>query len=221
MMENVITNEDQTYWNLDGFQNPATSTIFNHTLSMPYSGMRVDVDGILIPTGAIIPNKRNDVNDFWSKPKQIGANFTAPELRGNCGTNCTGYDTCYIVNRDAIGPYDWRVEGPVAVLSSNFTGINVHVYSDQDAFQVYSCGGQNGSLPLKSTQGFFGNSSRPRTVPQFGCVVMEVEDWIDGVNNPEWGRDKKQFFGPGDAPYVLNAVYDFSVNAKRPNSLGL
>jgi len=60
----------------------------------------------------------------------------------------------------------------------------------------------NGSMPLKSTQGFFGNSSAfPRTgkllqwfstvptanntiVPKYGCVVMEVEDWIGGINYP-------------------------------------
>lgn len=50
---------------------------------------------------------------------------------------------------------------------------------------MYSCNGQNGSLTLKNTQGFFGNNSAvPRTVPQYGCVVMEVEDWIGGINYP-------------------------------------
>lgn len=41
---------------------------------------------------------------------------------------------------------------------------------------------------------------------------MEVEDWIDGINYPEWGRDPKQIFGPGDAPYTLSAIYSFSLN---------
>jgi len=44
----------------------------------------------------------------------------------------------------------------------------------------------NGSMPLKSTQGFFGNGSsaplHPRVVPKYGCVVMEVEDWIGAIN---------------------------------------
>jgi len=45
----------------------------------------------------------------------------------------------------------------------------------------------NGSMPLKSTQGLFGNNTAfPRTVPQYGCVVMEVEDWIDAINYPEY-----------------------------------
>jgi aldose 1-epimerase len=91
-----------------------------------------------------LPNQKYSVNDFWSSPKQIGANHSAPELLGNCGFNCTGYDTAYIVNRDQNGPYDWRTSGPVASLSSNFTGIKLDIWSDQDAFQMYSCPGQNG-----------------------------------------------------------------------------
>lgn len=58
---------------------------------MPYSGQRVAVDNILIPTGDIIANKNGSVNDFWSKPKQIGAQANDPDLLGNCGYNCTGY----------------------------------------------------------------------------------------------------------------------------------
>jgi aldose 1-epimerase len=80
-----------TYWNLDGFSNPDTNLIFNHTLHMPYSGQRIGVDNILIPTGDIVPNKPGSVNDFWTKPKQIGADFGRPELVNNCGLNCTGY----------------------------------------------------------------------------------------------------------------------------------
>ena len=133
-----------TYWNLDGFGNPETPTALNHTLHLPYSGQRVSTDGILIPDGIILPNQKGSVNDFWSSPKQIGANLTAPELVDNCGTNCTGYDTCYIVNRDQLGPYDWREKGPVATLASPYSGIQIDVFTEQQAFQVYSCNGQNG-----------------------------------------------------------------------------
>ncbi|KAG6359812.1 hypothetical protein INS49_010865 [Diaporthe citri] len=202
-----------TYWNLDGFANNETNTALNHTLYMPYSGQRVDVDNILIPTGDIVANKPGSVNDFWSEPKQLGANLTSPELVNNCGFNCTGYDTCYLVNRDQNGPYDWRADGGfVAQLASPWSGITVDVYSDQDAFQVYSCNGQNGSMALKSTQGILDDPDFPRTIPKYGCVVMEVEDWIDAINQPEWQRDKKNIFGPGDDPYVLQASYRFSVN---------
>ncbi|KAL9088372.1 MAG: hypothetical protein Q9159_003146 [Coniocarpon cinnabarinum] len=201
-----------TYWNLDAFQNPATNgTALNHTLSLPYSGQRIYVDGDLIPTGDVAAIQPYSFNDFRTSPKQVGANFSSPgdPGLGNCGTGCTGYDTCFLFNaRDALDQYDWQLEGPVATLSSDFTGINVNVFTDQHAFQVYSCGGQNGTVTVKETQG----TDSVRTVPKYGCVVLEVQDWIDGINQPEWGRQPHQIFGPGDEPYVLNARYDFSVS---------
>jgi hypothetical protein len=36
-------------------------------------------------------------------------------------------------------------------------------------------------MALKETQGLFNVSGFPRTIPQYGCIVMEVEDWIDGI----------------------------------------
>jgi len=168
----------------------------------------------------VLANQQYSLNDFWSTPKQIGANFTNPTLNGNCGYNCTGYDTCYLTNREADGPYDWREKGPVARLRSAWSGIQVDVFTDQDAFQVYSCGGQNGSMALKSTQGLFDVPGRERTIQQYGCIVMEVEDYIDGINQPEWGRGKKQIYGPGDDPYVLQASYKFSLNSTAVGLLG-
>lgn len=82
-----------TYWNLDGFANNETQDVFDHELYMPYSGQRVGADNILIPTGDILANQPGSVNDFWSAPKSIGANFSSPDLEGNCGFNCTGCKT--------------------------------------------------------------------------------------------------------------------------------
>ncbi|KAI0025181.1 galactose mutarotase-like protein [Xylariomycetidae sp. FL0641] len=208
-----------TYWNLDGFSNNETQTVLNHTFYLPYSGQRVGVDNILIPTGDILANQPGSVNDFWSAPKQIGHSLNDPEAKGNCGFNCTGYDTCWIVSREQDGPYDWRADGGyVASLHSPWSGIQVDVYTDQEAFQLYSCNGQNGTLTLKSDQGLHGDADFPRTIPQYGCVVMEVEDWIDAINQPAWQREKKQIFGPGDDPYVLQAQYKFSINSTTPAS---
>ncbi|KAI5862430.1 galactose mutarotase-like protein [Durotheca rogersii] len=212
-----------TYWNLDGFANNETNTALNHTLYLPYSGQRVGVDNILVPTGDILANKRGSVNDFWSAPKQIGADLESPEALGNCGFNCTGYDNCWIVNRGQKGQYDWRAEGGyVARLQSAWSGIQLDVYTDQDAFQMYSCGGQDGSLPLKTSQGLFGADGEapafPRTIPKYGCLVMEVEEWVGGINHPEWQRESKQIFGPGGDPYVLQASYVFSINTTATTS---
>ncbi|ROW02611.1 hypothetical protein VPNG_07899 [Cytospora leucostoma] len=202
-----------TYWNLDGFANNETSTALNHSFYLPYSGQRVAADSILVPTGEIAANQPGSVNDFWSGPKQIGANISSPDLVGNCGYDCTGYDNCYLVNRAQNGPYDWRADGGfVARLQSAWSGIQVDVYTDQDAFQFYSCNGMDGSMAVKETQGLWDEPDSPRTIPKYGCVVMEVEDWIGGINQPEWQRGKKQVYGPGDDPYVLQASYRFSIN---------
>ena len=67
-----------------------------------------------------------------------------------------------------------------------------------------------GTFALKETQGLFDNPDRPRVAEKFSCIAMEMQDWIDGINNPEWGR--KQIYGPADEPYVLEATINFSVN---------
>jgi aldose 1-epimerase len=47
-------------------------------------------------------------------------------------------------------------------------------------------------------------------VQKNGCVVMEVQDWIDAINQPEWQRDSRQIFGPNTKTYNLEADYVFS-----------
>lgn len=47
-------------------------------------------------------------------------------------------------------------------------------------------------------------------MPQYGCIVMEVQDWIAAINFPEWQREKRQIFGPESPAYTLEATYVFS-----------
>ncbi|KAK4644738.1 hypothetical protein QC761_307540 [Podospora bellae-mahoneyi] len=200
-----------TYWNLDGFANTETPTALNHTFYLPFSGQTVAVDSILIPTGEISPAPKGSVNDFWSAPRQIGEGFSLEGIQGNCGGSCTGYDNCWLVNRNY--PYDWRSEDKmVASLASEWSGIKLEIWSDQEAFQMYSCNGMNGSMPIKATQGR-DDGTGSRGVEKYGCVVLEVQDWIDGINHPEWGRGPKQIFEPGGDPYVLQVRHRFSVDA--------
>lgn len=95
----------------------------------------------------------------------------------------------------------------MARLQSPWSGIQLDLYTNQDAIQFYSCHGQNGSVALKKTQG------RPenRFIQKYGCVVLEAQDWIDGINHPEWGR--KQIWGPEDGAYTVEASYRFSLNS--------
>lgn len=124
----------------------------------------------------------------------------------------TVIDNCYINSlRDQppILPRSGWLKDPVAVVSSDYSGVNLEIYTHQDAFQVYSCPGQAGTLPLKKTQGVAG---RKNVVEKYGCVVFEVQDWIDGINHPEWGRLDRQIYGPDTGAYELGAKYVFSVD---------
>ena len=67
-----------------------------------------------------------------------------------------------------------------------------------------------GTFPLKKTQGFFNDASHPRVVEKFGCVVLDVADWLDGINHPEWGVTDYEIFGPDTGPAYNYATYDFS-----------
>lgn len=42
---------------------------------------------------------------------------------------------------------------------------------------------------------------------------MEVQDWIDAINQPEWQREKRQIFGPGGPSFSLEAEYVFSTTS--------
>jgi hypothetical protein len=42
-------------------------------------------------------------------------------------------------------------------------------------------------------------------------IVIEPQDWIDGINNPQFGRVEYQVYSPSTEPAVNYALYDFSV----------
>jgi aldose 1-epimerase len=43
-----------------------------------------------------------------------------------------------------------------------------------------------------------------------GCVALEAQEWSDGINNPQWGRDKYQIIGPGET-LEWDTTYRFGV----------
>ncbi|TGZ85384.1 galactose mutarotase-like protein [Ascodesmis nigricans] len=182
------------YWNLDGFGNVEEPTVRKHTLEMPDAGKRIDVDEELVPTGELLVNDVGGPWDFWSHypPREIGDGME--NAVGGCGKGCNGYDTCF-----AISEHDVE-EKYVARLASEWSGISMEVYSDQQGFQVYSCSGETGERKLKKTQG-------DGTVAKYGCLVMEVQDWIDRVNHPEWGG--MPFWTPEMGEYKVKMRYRF------------
>lgn len=194
------------YWNLNAFK---SSTILNDTtLWMPYSDRYIVIDGIEIPTGALgsvsaLPNL-----DFTS-PKLLGT--AVSNATGICGTGCTGIDNAFILDRPAdAGPMSSNY--PVLSLWSETTGIQMDVSTNQQGLQIYTCNGQNGTIPVKQSQQQRNNgtSGAASYVNKHGCIVIETQAWIDGVNHPEWGVGNYEIFSPTTGPAVNYATYDFS-----------
>jgi aldose 1-epimerase len=196
------------YWNLGAFTTP--TVLDDQILWMPYSKRYVEVDDILVPTGAIGTVASRRVLDF-TLPKTIGR-----DLQGTtdlCGHGCTGYDTSFILDR----PHSTGAEAmnfPVLSLWSITTGIRMDVSTNQQGLQIYSCNGQNGTIPVKPSQiqrNSQGSGGGGKFIEQYGCVVVETQGWIDGVNHPEWGNSQYWIYSPKTGPAVNHATYDFSV----------
>jgi aldose 1-epimerase len=194
------------YWNLNSFSSP---TVLEDTLHMPYSDRFVTVDGILIPTGGQSAVSQHPVLDFTT-PKAVGKDLSSPDAVGTCGTGCTGYDNAFIVDRPRYaGPESTDTDLPLLSFWSNDTGIRMDVRSNQQSLQIYSCNGQNGTIPVKASQKGHGVDF----VNKYGCLVVETQQWIDGINHPEWGQLQYQIYGPETGPAVNYATYDFSTFA--------
>ena len=194
------------YWNLNAFKE---ETVLNDTsLWMPYSARYVQTDGILIPNGTIGVCSDVPALDFLD-PSLIGTNVDAAE--GICGTGCTGVDNAFILDRPPMAG-DTSTGYPVVKMWSNTTGIQVDLATNQRGIQIYTCNGQNGTIPVKQSQQQRnqGDSDAAGFVQKHGCVVIEPQVWIDGINNPQWGVTDYEVFSPETGPLVFYSTYDFS-----------
>lgn len=196
---------NHVYWNLDAFSNPSDSTILNDTLYMPYAARYIEFDNIEVPNGTI--GIVNDTYLDFTSPKQIGRDIQ--EAINGCGFNCTGYDNAFILDRPRYSAPE-STDLSVLTMSSNVTGIQLDVRTNQQSLQIYSCDTLNGTISVKQSQQHSTNGSTTY-VPQYGCVVIETQQWIDGINNPQWGQDQYQIYTVDSEPAVVFAQYDFSI----------
>lgn len=185
------------YWALHGYSG-TNDTILNHTLHMPQADKYIKTDGILIPTGEV-PSVKDTPYDFQTA-RTFNERFN--ETKGVCGTGCQGWDSCFVMS-------EHDRNSTILTLSSPETGIRLDIKTDQDAIQVYTCDGVSsptkGSLPRKRVHG--GDGTLDKIYENHSCVVLEMEDWIDGINNPEWKRN--QIYSK-ERPYHWSAEYTFS-----------
>ncbi|KAJ9653019.1 hypothetical protein H2198_007766 [Neophaeococcomyces mojaviensis] len=192
------------YWNLNAFQ---ASNILNDTyIWMPYSDRYIQTDGILIPNGTFGLTSQNPGLDFQS-PKRIGAAVDQTSGHDYCGTNCTGIDNAFILDRPANIGADSVV--PVFHMWSQTTGIQMDMSTNQQGIQIYTCVSQNGTIPVKPSQ-LRNSTGAAQYINPYGCIAIEPQAYIDGINNPQWGVDNLEIFSPETGPSVNYATYDFS-----------
>lgn len=200
--ETPILLSSHVYWNLAAFNESAS--ILDHVVHMPFADKYVETDTILIPTGPL-PSVENTPFDFRN-PTPFSKNFNDTE--GVCGYGCQGWDSCFIMSN----PPGYDTSKPVLEMYSPKSGIKLSVASNQAAIQAYTCDGidspSKGSIPRKQVHGGkVGNSIGDVIYGNHECVVLEMEDYIDGINQPEWGRN--QIYGP-NRPYHWKSTYKFS-----------
>lgn len=164
------------YWNLDAFVTGPKKNILDNTLYMPYSKRYIEADGILIPTGKIVSVEGTPLD--FTKPKKIGtdiANATA------CGTGCVGYDNAFIIDRPRYSAPE-ATDLSVLQLASPVTGIAVSVKTNQQSLQIYSCVGQNGTIPVKASQQHGPRGSKTY-VEKYGCVSLDLGRSLNPTDN--------------------------------------
>ncbi|KAI5308160.1 hypothetical protein KEM55_006402, partial [Ascosphaera atra] len=213
--ETPIMLSNHIYWNLGAFK---TKNVLNDTtLQLPLSRRFLEIDSNEIPTGNIgnVKNFRNGAIDFTS-PKLIGSGINATQ--GLCGGGCTGIDQAFIVDRksnitNATSSPDSMAH--VLSMSSSATGITMDVTTNQRAVQIFTCDTEDGTIPVKQSQ-LQRNQREGKVGAQFvekyGCVVVESEQWIDALNNKQWGELPYQVFSPASGPAVNWVSYTFGAS---------
>lgn len=192
------------YWSLNAFTDTRNPTALNDILTMPYSYRYIKTDQYLVPTGEIGLVKDKAGTDFTG-PVDLGNNIR--QAVGVCGPKCTGLDTAFILDRPRYSSPE-SAELTLLTLQSNKTGIKMELKTNQQSLQIYSCDGQDGTIPVKESQQ---HGNRTTFLEQYGCVVIEPQQWIDGINNPQWAQNEFQVYGVDTQPAVNFAQYEFSL----------
>jgi aldose 1-epimerase len=153
---------NHVYWNLDAFTTGPGANILNNTLHLPYADRAIVIDNIEVPTGALEVVQGTGL-DFTS-PKKLGQDIFNTH---QCGYNCTGIDNAFILDRPRYSGAEAN-DLVVLTMSSPATGIQMDIRTNQQSLQVYSCVGQNGTIPVKASQQ---HGARQKTyVEKYGCV---------------------------------------------------
>lgn len=197
------------YWSLGGFVNHAAQKVYSSTLHMPYSSRYVQVALDQVPNGTI--GSVHGTYLDYTKPATIGSKILSGP-KDSCGVDCTGYNNAMILDRPRSSGHE-SADLVVLSMSSPETGIKMDVRTNQQNLEIFSCNFFNGNIPVKSSQVHTGVKG---SYDRHGCVVIEPQGWVDGINWPRWGQREYQTYGPDTLPAVNFAQYDFDIAEQGP-----
>ena len=190
------------YWNIGSF---LSSNVLDNTLQLPTSNRVIAVDDINIPTGEILKASQTSLDFTTAKKVREGA------LTNSCGGTCVGIDNAFVFDNHSTSCLTQQTAKKPAQLiwSSPDTGLTMHMRTNTPGTQIFSCATQDGSTVSHSWQG-----PTPGVAPkieQYGCLVIEPQGWIDGINHPEWNQLDDQIFSATTGVALNWAEYDFTV----------
>lgn len=143
-----VSVSQQVFWNLDGFAAETNKTVAQHKLRLPYSGFRFAMDEDNVPTGDMRSNAQGSTFDFWSGERRIRdgqaqkhEHEANPAGSEDMNASRTGIDETFLVARSQPWHKD---DHAVAILESDYSGIKVELYTDQEALHVHSWSSVNG-----------------------------------------------------------------------------
>lgn len=184
--ETVVAMTNHAYFNLNANVNN-TPTVMEHVLTLPHGGKLQEVTGPpgyhSIATGKVKTVSPGSPWDF-SQPKPLGRDID----RGTV-TSKGGYDNAWLLS-------DWTpgmAARPVLTISSQLTGIELTMATDQPSVQIYSGNFLNGTDSDPTSPSFHLQRKKSQTFgsgSQYyhyrGAFTLEAQQYIDAVNHPNF-----------------------------------
>lgn len=165
----IAAHTQHTYWMLSGFTG-GESTVLSHTLQMPNASRWQEVDAGLIPTGRLRAVTGADTYMDFRSGKPIGADIV-PGV--GLPSGAVGYDNSFLF-REGLSSGDFL---PQVVLTAFASNIEMTVFTDQPALQVYSGNFLDSSIPRKTSQGL-------GFYDRYSAVALETQQRIGSANDP-------------------------------------